>query len=217
MMNWVRKTKGTKKLDIKTKERKKMKEKKDKQVPMKQRIGQAAKQTGLGTLGVIGGTGVAAGIGKFAPFVGLAMLGAGYFLGGKWQLLTVAGAATLGYGIAKSQDNRVSEGLKERFVTFKNDWMHTFYIDKLMNKRQPVELDADEIISGIGAIDTSALDDIEESIKESAVKFQMNQMEENENPLFLETSEEESEEEAEEQEEAEEFEIEDLEIDFNNF
>jgi hypothetical protein len=167
-----------------------MKEKKTKKLPMKKRIGQTAKKTGIGALSIVGGTATAAGVGSLAPFAGLIMLGAGYFLGGKWQLLTVAGAATLGYGIAKAQDNRLDEGVKERFVTFKNDWIHAFYVDKLINKG---ESDFDSSDTTIGAIDLSELDHFDEKLKESAIKFQMGQMEEDSAPA-IEMDDEESEE-----------------------
>lgn len=146
------------------------KKEKSNKLPMKKRVVQTAKHTGIGLVGVAGGTGAAAGLGKFSPILGLILLGAGYFLGGKWQVLSVAGAATLGYGIAKSQDNRNEQTVKDRLVTFKNDWLHAFFIDKLTKK-------SDTSDETIGAIDLSELDDLERKIEESAIKYQMRQME----------------------------------------
>ena len=151
----------------------KEKDKKEKKLPIKKRLIDTAKKTGIGTLGVVGGTGVAAGFGKWSPFLGFVMMGAGYFLGGKWNILTIAGAATIGYGVAKSEENRYSAGVGERFTGLKDDWLDSFNFKKLMNKS---EIDTDEIISGIGAIDISQLDDIEEKVKESAIKHQIREM-----------------------------------------
>ncbi len=156
-----------------------MKKEKSKKTPMKKRIGVTAKETGMGLLGVVGGTGVAAGLGSLgsiaAPLAGIIMLGAGCFLGGKWKILKLAGAATVGYGIAKAQSNRIEGTIKDHFITFKDNWLNAFYIDKLINKGE-VETETEE--PTIGAIDLSELDDFDERLKESAIKFQMSQMEE---------------------------------------
>lgn len=153
-----------------------------KQLPMKKRIGDTAKQTGIGALSIAGGTASAASLGKLAPFAGLLMLGVGYFLGGKWQLLTLAGAATMGYGIAKASENRLEESLKERLVTFKNDWLNGLYIDKLINK--PTDGSAVNGTS-IGAIDLSEMDFIDEQLTDSANEFEEDQFEEAEEDDFL--------------------------------
>lgn len=167
-----------------------------------------ALKTGVGLVGASSGAGLAALIGKFSPILGVVMISAGSYLGDKSGLLAIAGAATLGYGLAKANENRITEStMKDRLVTFKNDWLKATYLDKLLKKGESDEEDVE-----IGAIDSSVLDQFQERIKESAVKFQMSQMEND--VLPNENSDEPGEDEIEE---AEFTILPEEEIDFSNF
>jgi hypothetical protein len=166
-----------------------------------------ALKTGVGVLSASSGAGMAALIGNFSPIAGLVLIGLGNFLGDKSGLLSIAGAATIGYGLAKAGENRTSENtVKDRMVNFKNDWLKATYLDKVFNKGETKE-DGVEI----GSVDSSVLDQFQQRIKESAVKFQMSQMADSPSSDDFDTDDE------EEIEEAEFTILPDGEVDFSDF
>lgn len=69
----------------------------------------SAMKTGVDlVVGASAGAGLGALLGIWSPLAGFLMLGAGHYFGDKSGVLRVAGAATIAYGIAKAQENRVS-------------------------------------------------------------------------------------------------------------
>ena len=130
-----------------------------------------------------------AGLGPAAPFLGIFLIGLGQFLDDKTGLLRLTGAAAIGYGIAKSKSNRdsmtstaingasmgsIMEDAKQRLIDFKSDWLHAFYLDKIM---KPESTDTNTDLSGaIGAIDLSALDVFDDLNESSAEDFEAEQM-----------------------------------------
>jgi len=65
----------------------------------------------------------------------------------------------------------MKEGAKNRLNNFKNDWIKALRIDKLTKSNSGHTSN-----SSIGAIDLSALDTIEDTVKQSAVEYKMSQM-----------------------------------------
>jgi hypothetical protein len=70
------------------------------------------------------GTAVSAAAGKVAPLLGVAMIGAGHYIGDDSGLLRVVGAATVAHSVAKSKEYR-QEGstMMKRLSGVKDDWL----------------------------------------------------------------------------------------------
>ncbi len=156
---------------------------------------------GVGTAGAFG-TGIISPL--IAPVTGIVLLGLGHFLGDKTGVMRVIGASMFGYGLAKvTQKDELDETIdgltmgaigakaKRRLGEFKNEWMKAFFIDKIV---KPKSSQDNLAIDGFGAIDLSAMDAIEESVKQSAIQHEMNQMESQEQN-FLENAADEDEDE----------------------
>lgn len=179
------------------------------------------KKTGIKTaadvvLGLGGGSGLAL-IGgtlhpSVAPIVGVLTIGIGHYLGDKTGITQVLGASMFGYGLAKvmhkdEPDESVdgfagfADKAKRRLGDFKNEWMKAFFIDKLMPSSGSSSETEAATIDGFGAIDLSALDAIEESVKQSAISHEMNSMDEQEDEeerlIHMETSNDDFDEESE--------------------
>ena len=131
--------------------------------------------TEIGT--VVGSGYLSYGIGGFlngyaTPGLGLALIVGGNLLGDPTKLMSIAGAAMLAYGIAKSEDNKVLaknsslqglEGAKskigEGFTQFTTDLLAVVGIDKTEDKE-------------VGSIDLSVLDQFEDLNEAEAIRFQ---------------------------------------------
>jgi len=142
-------------------------------------------------LGIGVGTALGAGFGLAAPFIGPGLIVLGHIIGDKTGVIRIAGASMTAYGIATAMANRaaadaasidgvslgsVVNGAKNRFVQFKDSWMHAFYVDKLINKDTATEITTDKEEVTVGAIDMSSLDVFDQLNKESAIEYESNQM-----------------------------------------
>jgi hypothetical protein len=130
-------------------------------------------------IGVLGGGLIGAVVGKPSLAVGIVTTGVGHYTGNK--LVQVLGIGIMaGSGFQKS--TTVSglgglDGVKERLQAYKESMKEKFYLDKIMKKK------AAAATSGFGELqyftypDSSmngslaALDDIEQQIAESAMRF----------------------------------------------
>jgi hypothetical protein len=132
-------------------------------------------------LGAALGAGIGAGTGKAALPVGLLLIAGSHYFDEETGLLRVAGSATIAYGIGKAIQNKnaievqdiqgVSLGevgkAKERLISFKDEILAAFYLDKVLNKEKAA--DAGEI----GAIDLSALEVFDQNNKNEAVRHEL--------------------------------------------
>jgi hypothetical protein len=133
-------------------------------------------------LGAALGAGIGAGSGKAALPVGLLLIAGSHYFDEETGLLRVAGSATIAYGIGKAIQNKnaievqdiqgVSLGevgkAKERLISFKDEILAAFYLDKVLNKEEKTA-DAGEI----GAIDLSALEVFDQNNKNEAVRHEL--------------------------------------------
>lgn len=81
--------------------------------------------------GAVIGTSVAAASGKYSTLAGLTMIFLGRYFGDKTGLLGMAGAGTLGYGIAKAkeyQNESNADTLQKRMSGLKNDLLATAFL-----------------------------------------------------------------------------------------
>lgn len=174
-----------------------------------------AKGLGIDLLVGSAGAAVGAGLGKWSPVLGILMMGAGHFIGGKLELLRVAGAATMAYGVAKAMENdaaakatavdgislgSIAEGAKGRLLNFKDNWLKAFYLDKLVGKK---EEESQEEKTPMGSIDLSDLDVFDDMNKQAAANFELQR-------IRAEEEEEDYEDEEDEEYEDEDFETEEL-------
>ncbi len=77
------------------------------------------------------GTGIASMSGQDSILVGIALIGAGHYLGDESGLLRMAGASTIAYGIAKSkeyQNNPKLVTVSKRMEQLKQDLLSTLHI-----------------------------------------------------------------------------------------
>jgi len=153
-------------------------------------------------VGSSAGAGLGALLGIWSPLAGFLMIGAGHYFGDKSGVLRVAGAATIAYGIAKAAENRaateeasvngislgsLAEGAKGRLINFKDNWLKAFYLDKLTGKKKEETIEDSDVT--VGAIDLSDLDMFEDMTKETAVKFELQRLK-NEDSFDVEEEEE---------------------------
>lgn len=154
--------------------------------PTKQQLIKTAKGTAIDAAVLGAGTLVSSVMGKWSLALGAVLLiGGNYVEKDIKEYLRLAGVAAIAWGVAKGTENQqveedaaisgvgfvaMKEGAKNRLINFKNDWVKALRIDKLTKPKE-------DTISGIGSLDLSELDAFEDSVKRSAVDFQMDQME----------------------------------------
>ncbi len=148
---------------------------------------------GSGLIGALG----AAGFGKWGlAFGGLLLLAGNYVDKDIRHYFSIAGIGALVQTVAKWNENEaisddaaingvgfvaIKEGAKNRLLSFKNDWLKALRIDKLIKPKAAIDSGV-----SIGAIDLSALEALDDSVKASAVQFQMDQMEDEEGENYAE-------------------------------
>ncbi|TRU49822.1 MAG: hypothetical protein EWV91_07055 [Microcystis aeruginosa Ma_QC_Ca_00000000_S207] len=149
-------------------------------------------QTGKSViLGV--GTGLLTGVvlGRTSLAVGLAVMGASYYYGSHTGVMFGAGMITAnGYQKATGAINGTAdqmdglEGVKERLLNFRDSFSEKLWLDKILKKKS-ADKPANGLgqvqyftypgqeslpVEGVGEIDLSALDKIEQQIKQQAQK-----------------------------------------------
>lgn len=148
-----------------------------------------AKGAGMDLAAVGAGSLASAFMGKWSIALGAALLIGGNYVGKDAKgYLRLAGASALAWGAAnvyKDQEIEeeaavngvgfvaVKEGAKKRLVNFKDSWLKALRIDKLIGAKN--EADEDDV--SVGSIDLSAMEALDDSVKEAAIQFQMRQME----------------------------------------
>lgn len=87
--------------------------------------------------GVGMGTVLSASAGKAAPAVGVALLGAGHYMGDESGLLRIVGASTLSHSIAKSKEYREKSNMSisERLKDVKDGWLYAFLLKKYQEEQ----------------------------------------------------------------------------------
>lgn len=87
--------------------------------------------------GVGMGTVLSASAGKAAPAVGVALMGAGHYMGDESGLLRVVGASTLSHGVAKSKEYREKSNMSisERLKDVKDGWLYAFLLKKYQEEQ----------------------------------------------------------------------------------
>lgn len=159
--------------------------------PTKKQFIKTAKGTGLDALALGAGTLASSFMGKWSLALGAALIiGGNYVQKDIKEYFRLAGVAAVAWGVAKVSEHQqveedaaisgvgfvaMKEGAKNRLINFKNNWVKALRIDKLTKPNS-----GQESISSIGSIDLSALDTVEDSVKRSAVEYQMSQMDEDE-------------------------------------
>ena len=131
-------------------------------------------------LGATLGAGIGAGTGKAAVPIGLLLIAGSHYLDEETGILRVAGSATVAYGIGKAIQNKNTievqdvQGVplsgeaskaKARLVSFKDEILAAFYLDKVLNKKEET--------GEIGAVDLSALEIFDQNNKNEAVRFEL--------------------------------------------
>ncbi|NOQ75637.1 MAG: hypothetical protein GQ574_26755 [Crocinitomix sp.] len=155
--------------------------------PTKKQLIKTAKGTAIDAAVLGAGTLVSSAMGKWSLALGAALvIGGNYVQKDISEYLRLAGVAAIAWGVAKVTENEqveedatisgvgfvaMKEGAKNRLINFKNNWVKALRIDKLTKSNSSQESE-----SSIGSIDLSALDTLEDSVKRSAVDFQMSQM-----------------------------------------
>lgn len=83
-------------------------------------------------VGVGMGTVLSASAGKAAPAVGVALLGAGHYMGDESGLLRVVGASTLSHSVAKAKEYREKSNMSisERLKDVKDGWLYAILLKK---------------------------------------------------------------------------------------
>lgn len=148
-------------------------------------------RSGVDIGGALAGGLLGAAIGKYAALFGLGVLATGNFVGDKSGLYKTVGSGMLVYGVAKIfteggtanksvQGLSGTEGMKERIVNFKDEFMSAFYLDKIFKKKTTTtgttaaRSAADEDDESVGALDLSALDFFEDYNHQQANEFEIN-------------------------------------------
>jgi hypothetical protein len=145
-------------------------------------------------VGVIGGGIVGALIGKASLLVGAAVTGIGHYT--KNHLARIFGVgmmASNGFqpkkeGVSGTEDKDMLEGAKDRVLAFKDTFSEKLFLDKVLKKK---EQSSEQTTNGVGEVqyftypeqnqvdmgdvDMSALDRIEQQVKNSAEAFQQKQ------------------------------------------
>lgn len=122
--------------------------------------------------GVGMGTVLSASAGKAAPAVGVALIGAGHYMGDESGLLRVVGASTLSHGVAKSKEYREKSNMSisERLKDVKDGWLYAFLLKKYQEEQNSTAVKAIVPTSESNAEETSVEgiepDDPEEEFQE---------------------------------------------------
>lgn len=87
--------------------------------------------------GVGMGTLLSASAGKAAPAVGVALIGAGHYMGDESGLLRVVGASTLAHSVAKAKEYREKSNMSisERLKDVKDGWLYALLLKKYLEEQ----------------------------------------------------------------------------------
>lgn len=87
--------------------------------------------------GVGMGTVLSASAGKAAPAVGVALMGAGHYMGDESGLLRIVGASTLSHSVAKAKEYREksSMSISERLKDVKDGWLYAILLKKYQEEQ----------------------------------------------------------------------------------
>ncbi|MGV3611687.1 MAG: hypothetical protein ACO1N0_12095 [Fluviicola sp.] len=124
------------------------------------------------------GTVLSASAGKAAPAVGVALLGAGHYMGDESGLLRVVGASTLSHSVAKGKEYREKSNMSisERLKDVKDGWLHAFLLKKYQEEQNSTVVKAIAPTSESSAEETGLEgiepdDPEEEFLEESSEEF----------------------------------------------
>ena len=80
---------------------------------------------------------LSASAGKAAPTVGVALIGAGHYMGDESGLLRVVGASTLSHSVAKAKEYREKSNISisERLKDVKDGWLYAFLLKKYQEEQ----------------------------------------------------------------------------------
>lgn len=128
--------------------------------------------------GVGMGTVLSASAGKAAPVVGVALLGAGHYMGDESGLLRVVGASTLSHSVAKAKEYREKSNMSisERLKDVKDGWLYAFLLKKYQEEQnstaaKPIALISESSAEETGLEGIEPDDPEEEFLEESSEKF----------------------------------------------
>jgi hypothetical protein len=152
----------------------------------KDNLKSAGADLGIGLLIATSGSVIATMMGRPSAAIGLVATAAGAMI--QNPIVTAAGLSLVAAGIVQPKNSEPVEGLdvtgrldraKNRFENFKKAFMHNTFLSSLTEKKGP-ETPTDEELDGLGLpenmpLDTSAIDNIEQQIISSAMKFQAEQ------------------------------------------
>lgn len=140
--------------------------------------------TGIKTLvdliaGATLGAGLGAGAGKFALPLGLVLIAGSHYMDEGTGILRLAGASSVAYGISKAIAEKKGtvngyelagepQGVSDRLSQFKDELITAFYLNKLKKE----EVIQEEVTEEIGAIDMFPLDQIEQNIRNEALRYE---------------------------------------------
>lgn len=145
----------------------------------------------------VGGSIAGAVVGRSSLLVGIAVTGAGHYLGSPSAAMFGVGMmASGGYQTVNASMNGVEkegmEGIKERFVNFKENLKRQLFLDKIMSKKGKEKSEDEESTNGVGdvqyfkhpsseevngGLNYTAINRIEQQIEESGKQFaEMNGM-----------------------------------------
>lgn len=99
--------------------------------------------------GVGMGTVFSASAGKAAPAVGVALMGAGHYMGDESGLLRVVGASTLSHSVAKGKEYREKSNMSisERLKDVKDGWLYAFLLKKYQEEQNSITAKAIDLTS----------------------------------------------------------------------
>lgn len=161
-------------------------------VDTKHNFKKTAAYTGRDILfGAIGGSLAGAVIGRSSLLVGIAVTGAGHFLGSPSAAMFGVGMmASGGYQVVSSGMNGVEkegvEGIKERFGNFTSNLKRQLFLDKIISKKAKDKSGDDEGTNGVGNVqyfnhedselkgkelDFSEADRLEQQIEQSGKQY----------------------------------------------
>lgn len=124
--------------------------------------------------GVGMGTVLSASAGKAAPAVGVALLGAGHYMGDESGLLRVVGASTLSHSVAKGKEYREKSNMSisERLKDVKDGWLYAFLLKKYQEEQNSTSVKSIDSTSKSGLEETGVegikQDDPEEEFQEES-------------------------------------------------
>lgn len=122
--------------------------------------------------GVGMGTVLSASAGRAAPAVGVALIGAGHYMGDESGLLRVVGASTLSHSVAKAKEYREKSNMSisERLKDVKDGWLYAILFKKYQEEQNSIAAKAINLTSESSAEETGVEgiepDDPEEEFQE---------------------------------------------------